>query len=228
MSYTKQTIIQLKDNTSKILEETINDNDLTDILNALNIVMDIGEIFSEKHQNIGFYWNEIISEMISVVHATISGFPRLGLSGLRNILELSCHAFYYLDHKIELKLLINIDKKSDKYVSSLIRDDLFFTSNYIKLFNNDNKVIEAGNNKVSDFIHREYRELCDIVHGRNRTLFKKNGLKVEYNKSQFKYFERHYLNISTIIALMYVLRFNDYSNEKHNKLASRTNLISVL
>lgn len=73
MSYTKSTILALIKKNNTIQSETLNDNDLTDILEALEVIMEIGERFSIHDSEIGFYWNEIISEFISVIHSSISG-----------------------------------------------------------------------------------------------------------------------------------------------------------
>ena len=228
MSYTKNTLLALIAKNNKIQTETLHDNDLTGILEALNSIMEIGERFSESDSDTSFYWNEIISEVISVIHASISGYPRLALSGLRNILELACHSFYFYDHKIELNIAKNENSKANKYVSALVRDDSFYMTSYITAFNNGAVDLEKNKDSISSFLSLEYSKLCDVVHGRNKTLFKKESLKISYKKVEFKQFETHYLNIMNIIAIMYILRFNDRSSFEINKLASRTQLLQEL
>ena len=228
MSYTKSTILALIKKNNTIQSETLNDNDLTDILEALEVIMEIGERFSIHDSEIGFYWNEIISEFISVIHSSISGYNRLALSGLRNIMELACHSFYFHDHKIELNIAKNENAKANKYVSALVKDDSFFMTSYIKAFNNTSVDLELKKDSISLFLTQEYSKLCDVVHGRNKTLFKKESLQISYNKGEFKKFEKHYLNIIDVIAVMYVLRFNDKSSPEINKLVSRTKLLKGL
>ncbi|NQZ27933.1 MAG: hypothetical protein HRT55_16630 [Colwellia sp.] len=142
MSYTKNTLIALIENNNKIQSTTLDDNDLTHILEALNSIMEVGEIFSSSDSEIGFYWNEIVSEVIAVIHASISGYNRLALSGLRNIIELACHSFYFFDHKIEFNITKNEDSKASKYVSALIRDDSFYMTKYITSFNNGSEKLK--------------------------------------------------------------------------------------
>jgi len=229
MSHTKTTIQSfLIDEAQKIQNQTMEDNDLTEILSTLNHIIDIGEKVSEKEPKLSFYWNEIIAESISVIYASLSGHNRLALSGLRNILELSCHAFYYIDHLIELDLSINEDLQADKYVSALIRDDKFFTTAYIKTFNSQILEFQKERDSVSNFLKKEYAGLCDIVHGRHKTLFKKEELSIKYSKPEFKRFEKEYIDLASSIAMMYVLRFEDYSNAELNKLAMKRNIIKGL
>ena len=228
MSYTKSAIEQLIKNADSILQETINDNDLTNTLECLNGIIKIGELISIKSPETNYYWNEISSEAISVVYASISGHNRLALSGLRNILELSCHAFYYYDHIVELKLSINEDSKADKYVSSLINNHHFFTTKYIKTFNDEIITLEKEQDSISKFLAKEYAQLCDIVHGRNSTLFKKEELVIKYSKKEFQKFNVKYINLAGIISTMYILRFQDKTHNDLNKLAMKTNTLKEI
>jgi len=227
MSFTKKTINQIIDAVSKIQKETIEDNDLTEILNALNVIIAVGENISKKDQAIEFYWNEIISEYISVVYSSISGNTRLGIAGLRNILELVCHSFFYVDHKIELSLFVNENIKADKYVSTLVNEYMFFTTKYIKTFylNIDN--IQRTDDSVSNYLKELYSSLCDVVHGRYKTLTKTNHLKIEYSKEYFKKFEGLFLRVSSIISIMYILRFNDFSDNSILDCAKKTNPLNL-
>lgn len=229
MSHIKTTIEKFFINEAKkIQEQTMNNNDLTDILNALNNIMEVGKKVSEKESRLDFYWNEIITELISVIYASLSGHNRLAISGLRNILELSCHLFYYLDHIIELNLSINENSKANKYVSTLIRDDKFFTTAYIKTFNKKISELETKIDSVSYFLQKEYAGLCDVVHGRNKSLFKKEELVIKYSQKEFNRFEKEYINLTSIITVMYILRFEDYSNNEFNELAMKSNTLKGL
>ncbi|MCS6118178.1 hypothetical protein G3444_04505 [Shewanella baltica] len=222
------TFNKIHNQTHQILEETIKDNDLTLTLKSLNSIIDIKEKFiNENGRDLEPYWNEIASELISALHAGVIGHVRLALTGLRNILEMTCHVFYYLDHKIEYSILLNNGGKSDKYVSSIISNELFFTSKYIKCFRSEN-VIEAKNDIISIFLKNEYSSLCDIVHARTNTLLKFDNLKIEYNQSNYKNFEKHYINICSIISTLYITRFNYTENKDWNELALKTNTIKEL
>lgn len=227
MSFTKHTISQLNIAANKINNKTTEDNDLTNILEALNIVIEIAERISKNNKITDFYWNEIIAELLAVIHSSLSGYTRLGITGLRNILELLCHAFYYYDHQIELNLSINENLKADKYVSTLVNDYLFFTTKYIKTFYKNIEAEEIKTDSVSIFLKAEYSTLCDFVHGRNNTLTKQENLKIEYSKPAFKAFENHFIKISSLIANLYVLRFNDKSEKSILELSKKLNLLKL-
>jgi hypothetical protein len=226
MSLTKEIIQNLNIAANSINHKTIVDNDLTDILNALNVIMEIKEKISNTNSTTDFYWNEIISELLAVTHSSLSGYTRLGITGLRNIMELLCHAFYYYDHPIELKLSVNENLKAERYVSTLVKDYLFYTTKYIKTFYEKIESEEVNTDSVSNFLKTEYADLCDFVHGRNSTLIKKSNLKIEYSKYQFKIFETHFLKISSLVANMYILRFNDKSNNSILDLSKKINLLN--
>jgi len=227
MSFTKSTIKQLNIAANKINDKTIDDNDLTEILEALNVVIEVAERISKKNNLTDFYWNEIIAELLAVIHSSLSGYTKLGITGLRNILELLCHAFYYFDHQIELKLSINENLKADKYVHTLVNDHLFYTTKYIKTFYEGIETEEVKTDSVSIFLKSEYSILCDFVHGRNNTLTKQENLKIEYSKSDFKAFERRFLHVSSLISNMYILRFKDKSESSILKLAKKINLLKL-
>jgi hypothetical protein len=226
MSFTKQAIEKIRIAASSIQVKTLDDNDLTEILNSLNLVIDIKENIIDKDNLTEFYWNEIISELIAVIYSSISGYSRLGLSGLRTILELLCHAFFYYDHPIELKLSINENMKADKYVTTLVSEYHFFTTRYIKTFKSDIMEIQTKQDSVSEFLKSEYRTLCDVVHGRHSTLTKSSSMKIDYSKPEFKKFESHFIKITRIIANLYVLRFDDYSNTNIIEHAKKLDLIN--
>lgn len=227
MSFTKQTLQHITGSIGIIQSKTIDDNDLTDILETLNSIIEIGELISSSDEEIAFYWNEIISDSISVIFDAVSGQYRLSISGLRNILELACHSFYFLDHKIELNLFINENSKADKYVSTLISNHLFFTTSYIKTFcpNIDN--LQTKEDSVSSCLNNNYIKLCDVVHGRYQTLTKTDYLKIDYSKELFKKFETAFLNTLSIISVMYILRFNDFTKDSIIALAKKTNVIKL-
>ena len=225
MSHIKHTVNQFISITNLIQKETIDDNDLTNIFNDLNVVIEISERIRLKDTEINFYWNEIISELIAVIYSSISGHNRLSTTGLRNILELSCHAFFYYDHKIELRLSINENEKADKYVSSLIRDFDFFTTKYIKTFYDKISDLESKPDSISDFLKIEYGKLCDVVHGRHASLTKQSILEIKYSKSDFKKFENHFQNVVSLISIMYIIRFDDFTDLSIINAAKKNNLI---
>jgi len=227
MSFTKQTLEHFSHSIKDIFDETLKDNDLSVILEHLNSLFEIQERFKSQDQELNFYWNEIVSDVISLINCGISGQYRLAITGLRNTLELACSAFFYLDHKIELKLYINEDFKADKYVSAIVNDYHFFKTNYIKTFNPNITSLQKQEDSVSSYLNFTYGKLCDVVHGRYKSLTKTSELKIEYSKEQFKRFEKMFICTLSAIATMYVLRFNDFSNEELNKLAKESKTINI-
>lgn len=225
MSFTKSTIQNIINAAEKIQNKTLLDNDLTAILKALNTCLEIRDKIIAQSNETEFYWNEIISELLAVLYSSISGYPRLGITGLRNILELVCHGFFFYDHPIELKLSVNENSKADRYVSTLIKDYDFFKSNYIKTFKPDINIIQTTEDSVSIYLKKEYATLCDVVHGRHNTLTKNESLKITYVKKDFKNFENHFLNVTSIIANLYILRFDSFENSDFSEHASRLNLL---
>lgn len=227
MSYTKQTFEHFSKSTNKIFDETLSDNDLSCILEYLNTLMEINERFVAKDKELEFYWNEIISDTISSIHCAISGHYRLAITGLRNTLELACSAFFYLDHKIELQLYVNENFKADKYVSAIIQNYHFFKSNYINTFNNKIGILQTKDDSVSSYLNLTYGKLCDVVHGRFKSLTKSDKLSVEYSKEQFKRFEKSYKATLGAIATLFVLRFDDFTSKDINTLALETSTINI-
>lgn len=227
MSYTKQTIEHLFNANSKIFTETLENSDLTDILNNLNSIIEISDAFTDKDSDLKPIWNEIVSDIISIVFSAISGHYRLAISGLRNVLELGCNAFFYLDHKIEYKLYSNSDFKADKYVSTITNEYHFFKTEYIKAFNPNIESIQVKVDSCSGYLNTTYAKLCDVVHGRYKSLTKQNNLKIEYNHGLFKKFETMYNYTLSAIALMYVLRFNETENKNLDNLVKISKAIKL-
>ena len=227
MSYTKLTLEQFSSSINKIFNETLSDNDLANILEYLNTLFEISEKFITRDEDLEFYWNEIISDIISVIYCGTSGQYRLAISGLRNTLELACSAFYYLDHKVELKLFMNENFKADKYVSSLIHEYHFFKTNYIRTFNDNIDSIQVKEDSVSSFLNLTYSKLCDVVHGRYNSLTKTDNLTIEYSQSLYKKFEKSYTCTLSSIATLYILRFNDFSNTEICNLALKSKTLNL-
>ena len=228
MSYTKGTLEHFSASINRIFNETISDNDFSIILEYLNTLIEIGGRFAKNNSDLEFFWNEIISDTISVIHCGVSGQYRLAISGLRNTLELACNSFFYLDHKIELKLFMNEDFKADKYVSSIIHEYNFFKSKYIKTFKVDIENIQTGEDSVSNYLSLTYSKLCDVVHGRYKSLTKTDKLSIEYSKSQFKKFEKSYIKTLSAIATLYALRFDDFSSIDINRLVNESKTINAI
>lgn len=227
MSYTKQTIQLFQKNSNEIFEESINDNDITSILEGLNSVIDIKDKVITLDEELAPLWNEILSDLISSISTALSGHYRLATSGLRNVLELSCNIFFFYDHKIEYRLYSNSNFKADKYVTTLTNELHFFKTEYIKAFYDNIDSIETKQDSCSAYLNLTYGKLCDVVHGRFKTLTKTIDLKIEYNKDFFKRFESMYFYTLSAICLMYVLRFNDFSIDEINKLAEKSNAIKI-
>lgn len=193
----------------------------------LNTLIEINDRFVFKDKDLEFYWNEIISDTISLIHCGISGQYRLAITGLRNTLELACNAFFYLDHKIELKLYVNENFKANKYVSSIIHEYHFFKTTYINTFNGKIGTLQTQEDSVSSYLNLTYGKLCDVVHGRYKSLTKADNLTVEYSKEQFKKFETSYKCTLGVIATLYVLRFDDFTSNEINTLVKETNTINI-
>jgi hypothetical protein len=227
MSFSKATLDHFSASINKIIIETYNDNDLTEILEELNSLIEIGERFSRHDADLAFYWNEIISDIISIIYCGSSGQYRIAITGLRNILELACSSFFYVDHKIELKLFVNENFKADTYVSALINDYHFFRTNYIKTFNPVITTIQANEDSVSAYLSLTYGKLSDVVHGRYKSLTKTDKLTIEYSKDLFKKFEKMYSCTLSAIATLYVLRFNDFSHSGIITLAKKSKTFTV-
>jgi hypothetical protein len=197
---------------SQIQKNTLHDNDLTEVMNCLNALIYIGDVIKMEDPDTIKFWNEIISDAISVIFASTSGFYRLSTSGLRSILETACHAFYFYDHKIELLLFINEDFQPDT-VTNLINDKNFFTTKYIKTFNPNIILRQFTENSMSAHLKKTYFSLCDVVHGRYKALTKEEELEIGYDKEQYKKFETLYFHTIGAIVIMYHLRFKDKAKE---------------
>jgi hypothetical protein len=219
MSFSKQTLLHFTKSLNAISDQTQNDNDITAILMHLNALMDIAEDFSAKAPDLAFYWNEIISDVIGIINAGLSGQYRLAMGGLRGVLELGSSAFFYYDHKIELQLFINERLKADTYVSMLVSDYFFFKTAYVRVFKPDIDSIQSGTDSVANFLRETYSKLCDVVHGRHGTLTKLERLEINYSKPIFKKFESLLFDTLSCVALMYVLRFNKFDNLPITRLA---------
>ncbi|RNB79944.1 hypothetical protein EDM59_26475 [Brevibacillus nitrificans] len=224
MSYTKATFINgFIEPVTSIQKQTIEDNDLTNILSHLNALLMIHEEIKENNKT-NELWNEIISDSISSLHSASSGFYRLSIVSLRSLLELACNAIYYIDHEIEYKLFQQHDLKADRYVSTLVNEYMFFTSKYIHTFYPAIMSAQTSENSISNFLKKIYSELSDVVHGRYKTLTKTTGLEITYNRQMFKFFEDKFLKTLSIIAVMYVLRFNN----KEKELIALANISGVV
>lgn len=225
MSFTKITFNQILDAQNGIHKESLDNNDLTDILNLINSTIYIQEKMVDENSDLKPILNEIVSDVISVISAALQGHYRLAASGLRNILEISCSAIFYLDHPIEYKLYKDFDFKADKYVSTLVNEYYFFKTNYIKTFHSDIETIQKDPDSCSLYLSKTYAKLCDIVHGRFLTLTRTNELKIEYNQEQFSKFKTMLEYTLGALFVMYILRFNDFSNQDILKIVNKTNTL---
>lgn len=213
MSFTKTTFNKIFNAENKIFSESLDKNDLTDVLNLINSTLYVQEKITNHDSELAPLMNEIVSDVISVISTSLLGHYRLATSGLRNILELSCSTIFYHDHKIEYKLYRDFDFKADKYVSTLTNEYHFFKTNYIKTFFEDIIIQEKSNDSCFNYLNKTYGKLCDVVHGRYLTLTKKEKLTIEYNQSQFSTFKSMLEYTLGALFLMYVLRFNDFTND---------------
>lgn len=150
MSYTKTMYKeQILEPVINITQRSLEDNDFSPILDKINIVLDMLEGISSTNSKVGEIWNELSSDVISSIYSATSGFYRQAILSLRSVLELGCSSFFYLDHKVEHEMFIQFNTKADKYVSSLVRDYAFFTSQYISAFYGEISQIENGRDSIS-------------------------------------------------------------------------------
>lgn len=225
MSFTKITFNKILLAQNKIHEESLEKNDLTEVLNLINSALYIQDKIKLANPDLEPIMNEIVSDIISVISTSLQGHYRLAASGLRNVLEISCSAIFYFDHPIEYKLYKDYDFKADKYVSTLINEYHFFKSNYIKTFYPNIITKEKEADSCSAYLSKTYAKLCDIVHGRYLTLTRVDGLKIEYNQEQFSKFKSILEYTLGAFFLMYVLRFNDFSNTDILNIVKKTNTL---
>ncbi len=214
MSYTKST---LQDNLllpiNKIQGDTLKDNDFTFILKNLNAFMDIRERLIHSDNEVGLLWNEIIFDLLASISSATSGFYRSAIVTLRSILEIGCISIYFLDHKVEYSIFQNENSKADKYVSTLVNNYDFFKTKYIKSFYKDIVNKEKRTDAVSEYLLRKYAELSDVVHGRYSSLIKIENLSINYNKANFKRYEKLMNTTLSILSVLYILRFNDFTSD---------------
>lgn len=228
MSYTKKAYEDnIIKNVQQINIKTINDNDITPLLNLIDNTLDILEGIQKNDSDIGELWNEIASDIISSVNSATSGFYRQGIITLRSVLELGCMSLFYTDHKVEFHLFRAHDAKADKYVSTLIRDYDFYTTNYIHSFYSNIEAIQTKNNSISNFLNKTYKDLSDVVHGRYKTLTKQSTLKIDYSKEQFNFFKDKLHSVLSILATMYILRFHDMENTNLIALANTSGTVEL-
>jgi len=222
MSFTKITFNQILEAQNKIHTNTLEENDLTDVLNLINSTLYIQEKIIFENEELKPLMNEIVSDVISVISTAMQGHYRLAASGLRNILEISCSTIFYKDHPIEYKLYKDFDFKADKYVSTLINEYHFFKTKYIKTFYQEITTKEKETDSCSIYLNKTYAKLCDIVHGRYLTLTRIDELKIEYDHALFSKFKTILEYTLGAFFLMYVLRFNDFSNSEIIKIVKKT------
>jgi hypothetical protein len=228
MSYTKQTFHNLFNNGFiPIFNKSLEDNDLTQLLDNLNLLLEVEDQFTTEYENLKSVWNEIISDTISSIFAALTGKYRLAMSGLRNILELSCSVYFYMDHEIEFKLYRDEDYKADKYVNSLISDFDFFKTKYIRTFYKEISTFEKSNDCCSNYLSLTYGKLCDVVHGRYKTLTKINSLDFMYNKELFCKYEALLKYTLGAIILMHALKFDSINKPEFSELLKLTNTLKL-
>lgn len=227
MSFQKQQLqTEIIDSVTLIQKNTMKNNDFTKILEYLNVFLEIHQTLDTTDTELTKLWNDIVADILGTIHTGISGFYRLSMISLRSILEMACSSFYYYDHKIEYYLFTEHDTAADKYVHTLVNNHRFFTTKYIKYFASDIEKIEKSNNAISEKLLQIYKTQCDVVHGRFKKLLKSNDLNISYNKAYFKEFEKMLIETMSIIAVLYILRFNQRTNESLIELAEYTKVVN--
>ena len=228
MSFTKKTFKDsILNSVNLIQKKTTDDNDYSSMLKYLNCFLEIQENIKNKDEDIGLLWNEINFDLISSIYSASSGFYRSAIITLRSILEIASVSIFYYDRKVEYYLYRHENYEADKYVSTLIYDYDFFKTKYIKAFHEDIEIIEDERNSVSRYLKKQYSKLSDVVHGRYESLFKVNNFEIKYNKANFKKYENLLFSTLSIIAVMYILRFNDFSDNDVLELAKISGVINL-
>jgi len=220
MSFQKRQMeTDLIEKVASLQAETLENCDFTKILKYLNVFLNIHESIDEEDSELTKLWNDIIADILGAIYTGISGFYRIAMISMRSILEMACVSFYYYDHKVEYHMFVENDLAADKYVSTLVNDYRFFTSNYIHYFADDIDDIEVSNNAIANKLKKIYKDQCDVVHGRYKNLLKADGLSIKYDKILFDKFERMLMETMSIVSVMYILRFNKRDDKSLLELA---------
>ncbi|MFF5994426.1 hypothetical protein AAGS61_06675 [Lysinibacillus sp. KU-BSD001] len=228
MSYTKKVFEDnIIKNVQQIVSTTVERNNIMPLVDIIDSTFEILEGIKKFDLEIGEFWNEITSDIIASINSATSGFYRQGIITLRSVLELGCMSLFYYDHRVEFHLFKEHDAIADKYVSKLIREYNFFTTKYINAFCKNIREIENKEDSVSNYLGTTYKKLSDIVHGRYKTLTKKETLKIEYSQEYFSDFIKHLNSVLSILATMYILRFGDKTNLKIVELANKSRTVAL-
>lgn len=228
MSYTKSTFeSMISQPVQSIQVKTIEEIDFTDILKYLNATIYMSEKIATKDSLIGELWNEIVYDLLASIHSASCGFYRSAIVVLRSVLELGCNSFFYLDHQIEYSIFRNANSKADKYVSVLINEYDFYKSAYIESFFPNIITCQIKQDSVSEFLKRIYASLSDVVHGRHNSLIKANGLEIKYEVEFFKRYQKLLFDTLSILAVMYALRFQDFSDVELVELSNKSGVVRL-
>jgi hypothetical protein len=121
----------------------------------------------------------------------------------------------------------NEDLKADKYVNTLVNDYQFYTSKYIRSFHKNIDLEQSKEDSVCEFLRKIYAQLSDNVHGRYKNLTKIKGLEIKYDKELLKRYERLLTDTLSILAVLYILRFNDETNEEIVELSKISKVVML-
>ncbi|MEX1376514.1 MAG: hypothetical protein AB1Z23_03460 [Eubacteriales bacterium] len=226
MSYQKIAIEDLFSNLSSIKKSTLDESNLTDLLEYYDLFFEIRNFVNSKDESVGKLWNEIIIELTNVITSLIFGFYRSSLVVLRGVLELSCSSFFYYDHKIEYFIFENHDKSADTYVSALTKNYSFYKTEYIESFYKNIQNEETETNSVSAKLNEIYSKLCDNVHGRYSHLSKIDDFSLKYIPKDCNSSINFITNTLSIISVLFVLRFNYKSSPSILKLANKSKVVN--
>ncbi|MBC1737067.1 hypothetical protein [Listeria seeligeri] len=234
MSYTKKIYEdQIESNISRINSITLEKNDISELLDYLEIFIEIQKKFEEedfKENDLNLLLNDVLVDIIACIHLINSGFYRQSMVSLRGVMELGCRVLYYYDHRIEYRFLISENVEATKYVSRLVNDENFFKTKYIKYFYEEIENIENSKDSISTKLSYFYSKLSDEVHGRFKTLRNANSLAIDYSKSYFMSSKSTFCEILNLLAVMYYLRFFNKGkieiSEIYKKMMCRNEVIS--
>jgi hypothetical protein len=182
MSFEKLEIEKIFKYISEIKDETLTKVIVSDELEIIDLLIHLSSEFSKENEGLSHYFDEINSDMVAILLNAITGNYRLSICGLRGVLELLCHAFYYDDHMVEYRMFDTENEQATRYVTTLINEQDFFKSKYIKALQSSSKYKEIKANIFSDYMKKEYKELCNYVHGRGDSFMKKETDRIEFNE----------------------------------------------
>lgn len=208
MSYTKDIFkTSINEPINEIKEKTIEQNDCSTLIERVNDLFTLRDMFIKNNVECGELWNEICIDVLAIINSAFSGFYRMATIGLRSIFEMGCNSMFYYDHPIEYHMFQCENMKADKYVSVLVSEYNFFKTKYIRAFKSNIDEEQTEEDSVAKSLISLYGELSDVVHGRYNQLFNVQTFQMEYKVEKYKRFEGLFNKTVDMLLLLGMLRF---------------------